>query len=155
MIFVTVGTQLPFDRLIKEVDKMAEITNEKFICQVGESKYIAKNIDCKPFYEPDSVMSLMNDCEFIIAHAGMGSIISAIQLNKSIIVVPRQIKYNEHRNDHQIATAELFRNTKGVYVCDSLSELSLLIQNKNNLLTPTCESGEVGLAEAIKVYIES
>ena len=44
----------------------------------------------------------------MVAHAGMGSIITALELGKRIIVMPRRAKLGEHRNDHQVATAKQF-----------------------------------------------
>ena len=44
MIFVTIGTQLPFDRLIKIIDELAPQLNEEVIAQVYQCGFTPKNI---------------------------------------------------------------------------------------------------------------
>ena len=39
MIFVTVGTQEPFDRLIKAIDELAAVVEEQIVVQAFESSY--------------------------------------------------------------------------------------------------------------------
>ncbi len=54
----------------------------------------------------------------VIAHAGMGSIISALEIGKPIVVMPRRGSLRETRNDHQVATAERFGSRGRVIVAD-------------------------------------
>jgi UDP-N-acetylglucosamine transferase subunit ALG13 len=44
----------------------------------------------------------------IIAHAGIGSIVMALEYNKPLLVMPRMKRFKEHVNDHQVATAREF-----------------------------------------------
>ncbi|WP_275485624.1 glycosyltransferase, partial [Oenococcus oeni] len=58
MIFVTVGThEQPFDRLLREVDKLIEkkVITEKVIMQTGFSKYTPKNAEWKSFLSYDQM----------------------------------------------------------------------------------------------------
>jgi UDP-N-acetylglucosamine transferase subunit ALG13 len=57
----------------------------------------------------------------------MGTIISALTIAKPIVIVPRQVKYHEHRNDHQMATAEQLAGRPGIYVAWSVEELEALL----------------------------
>ena len=41
----------------------------------------------------------------VVAHAGMGTILSALQWEKPILVMPRRASLGEQRNEHQLATA--------------------------------------------------
>jgi UDP-N-acetylglucosamine transferase subunit ALG13 len=50
----------------------------------------------------------MRAADAIVAHAGMGTIISALEFGKPLLVMPRLASLGEHRNDHQLATAERF-----------------------------------------------
>jgi len=45
MIFLTVGTQFPFDRLVKAVDDLldGDLVNEKIFAQIGDSSYRPRN----------------------------------------------------------------------------------------------------------------
>lgn len=106
MIFVTAGTQLPFDRLIETVDKIAlNYPDVKFVVQALKSRYNAKNIQVIDFLSSGDFSKHFDNARLIISHAGMGTIISALVKKKPIIVMPRLHKFNEHRNDHQLSTA--------------------------------------------------
>lgn len=109
MIFVTVGTQLQFDRLIRTVDEWAgaRARNDVF-AQIGPSNHHVKHIRSERLIEPTEFRNCVEAASVVIAHAGMGSIITALELGKRIIVMPRRASLGEHRNDHQIATAKRF-----------------------------------------------
>lgn len=107
MIFVTVGTQIPFDRLIEAVDTLApELGGEEVVAQTsGRGKYVPRNIRTVGFLDPAAFDELFDRARIIVAHAGMGTVISAIERHKPLIVMPRLAEFGEHRNDHQRATA--------------------------------------------------
>lgn len=109
MIFVTVGTQMHFDRLIKAVDDWAgTFKTEDVFAQTGPSSYVTKHIRTKPFITPQEFRELAQQARVIIGHAGMGSILTTLEFGKRIVVMPRRSDLGEHRNDHQIATAKYF-----------------------------------------------
>jgi UDP-N-acetylglucosamine transferase subunit ALG13 len=133
MIFLTVGTQLPFDRLIKIVDTWNAGRNEKVIAQVGESEYESTDIEIFEHLNPIEFEKNIQNCRIIVSHSGMGSILTALKSRKPIIIFPRQASLGEHRNDHQLATAKSFQNTPGVYVAFNESELIDLLNSKAEL----------------------
>jgi UDP-N-acetylglucosamine transferase subunit ALG13 len=54
VIFVTVGAQMPFDRLVKAVDQWAgENGREDIYAQIGQSDYRPSNIQWTKFLKPD------------------------------------------------------------------------------------------------------
>jgi UDP-N-acetylglucosamine transferase subunit ALG13 len=106
MIFVTVGTQLPFDRLIRFMDGWAgRVGRRDVFAQIGPSSYRPQHLGCATFVRADECRRLVRESSLVVAHAGMGSIITALELGKPIIVMPRVGALREHRNDHQLATA--------------------------------------------------
>lgn len=105
MIFVTVGTQLSFDRMVGEVDLWAARTGIEVIAQVGPSDRTFSNINTVPFLKPDETLSLFKQSHCIVAHAGMGTVLSSLNTQKPLLVMPRDASLREHRNDHQFATA--------------------------------------------------
>ena len=106
MIFVTVGAQMAFDRLIEWVDDWAvEEGRQDVVAQIGPSSYQPRQIEVVPFMSPPEFRQRLAEADAIIAHAGMGSIINALELGKPIVVVPRRSALGETRNDHQVATA--------------------------------------------------
>ena len=124
MIFVTAGTQLPFDRLVEVVDQIAsKHTGVKFVVQALNSTYKAKNIEVVSFLSPKDFDNYFENAKLIISHAGMGTIISALVKKKPIIVMPRLVKYNEHRNEHQLGTAKQMDTDGYVFVAYNTQEL--------------------------------
>lgn len=106
MIFVTVGGQLPFDRLIVAVDHWAQARGRTDVfAQVGRSAYQAKVLQTCVTLPPQEFRARMREASAIVAHAGIGSVLSALELGKPILVMPRRASLGEHRNDHQLATA--------------------------------------------------
>jgi UDP-N-acetylglucosamine transferase subunit ALG13 len=109
VIFVTVGSQEPFDRLIRAVDEWAGLrARPDVFAQIASSALHPQHIKFKQFIEPAEFNRVMQETQIIVAHAGMGSIISALELGKPIVVMPRRADFRETRNDHQVATAERF-----------------------------------------------
>ena len=128
MIFVTVGEQLPFDRLIKSMDAWAKTTNHEVFAQIGRSTYQPTTLQFDHFLDHNSFQSCLQQASLIVAHAGMGTIISALELNKPVIVVPRKASLGEHRNDHQLATAKRFSALHYVKVAFDQEELYSAIE---------------------------
>ena len=124
MIFIVTGTQEPFDRLLKIVDRWSSSNKGiKIIAQTAKSTFSSKNMTCFDYLEPDVFNEYFNNADVIIGHAGIGTIIEALQNEKKLVVFPRLVKYNEHRNDHQLHTAKGFDKLGLINVAYSENEL--------------------------------
>lgn len=124
MIFVTVGSQAPFDRLIVAVDQWARSrARSDVFAQIASSKLQPGQIKFTQFIEPSEFPRVMQEARLIVAHAGMGSIISALELGKPIVVMPRLADLRETRNNHQVATAARFGEREGVIVAPGEQDL--------------------------------
>lgn len=127
MIFVTVGThEQPFNRLIKEVDRLVEtgaIKDDVFI-QTGYSTYEPQFCKWSSLISFDKMNELMETADIIITHGGPATFMSAITNGKKPIVVPRQEKYDEHVNDHQVDFAQQVKERyNSIEVVTEISEL--------------------------------
>lgn len=130
MIFVTVGTQLPFDRLIQAVDEIAPLLgDEEIIAQTKGGEYVAKNIKCYEYIERERYMELFKSARLVISHAGTGSILTAMKYHKNIIIMPRLASLREHRNNHQVHTAEAIRHYENIKVIKYKEALGKLLIN--------------------------
>ena len=128
MIFISVGTQLSFDRLTRTVDDwLSSHTNEQAFFQIAEGKYHPKNGVVHKYVADDQYQELFDKSDLIISHAGMGTIITALECGKPVIVMPRRFSLGEHRNDHQMATAQRIGELGGAKVAWDESELSSLL----------------------------
>jgi UDP-N-acetylglucosamine transferase subunit ALG13 len=124
MILVTVGSQEPFDRLIEAVDEWARSRKRSDVfAQIASSKLRPGHIEFTQFIEPSEFTRIMQEARLIVAHAGMGSIISALELGKPIVVMPRRADFRETRNDHQVATAERFGEQDRIIVANDEQDL--------------------------------
>jgi UDP-N-acetylglucosamine transferase subunit ALG13 len=107
MIFVTVGTQLPFDRMIHAIDHWAgRIGRRDVFAQIGPSLYRPRHIEWKHFLNAEACREKTRAASLVVAHAGMGTIITALEMGKPVLVMPRRMALGEQRNDHQLATVE-------------------------------------------------
>lgn len=127
MIFATVGTQLPFDRLIEALDQLAPGLAEPVFAQTGASTYQPRNMEWIPSIPPLEVDRYFADARVVVAHAGIGTILTCQKLGKPVILFPRAVKYGEHRNDHQLATAGQLDGRPGIYVARTAAQLGTLL----------------------------
>lgn len=124
MIFVTVGAQMAFDRMIRAVDEWAgKASRTDVFAQIGPAEYTPRHIAHTGFLEPPQFAERAKSASVIVAHAGMGSIITALTMGKPILVMPRQGDLRETRNDHQIATARRLSELGKVAVAMDETEL--------------------------------
>jgi len=128
LIFVTVGSMLPFDRMVAAVDRLVPaFPGQTFRAQIGETALTPVNmafdrrLPAKAFAEAVAASTL------IIAHAGMGSILTAAEAGKPIVVMPRRLADGEILTDHQLATARRLGERPGIYLAMDESELNQAI----------------------------
>ena len=124
-IFVTVGAQIPFDRLIVAVDAWAagRAGGHCLFAQVGEKGVRPAHMEFAELLEPPEFKRRVLWADVLVAHAGMGSILTALQYGKPILVMPRLGRLKETRNDHQVATAQRFREMGKVAVAMDEGEI--------------------------------
>jgi len=134
MIFVTVGTDLPFDRLIRVIDGWASDNGRRDVfAQIGEGGWEPDFIEFSPFLEPSAFAGRCAAASVIIAHAGMGTILSALHSGKPLLVMPRRASLGEQRNEHQLATARYMQEQGKVSVAFDEEELRDNLDNLNEL----------------------
>lgn len=125
MILVTVGGQLPFDRLVRCVDDWAERhPGVDVLAQTGEGEYAPKHIRAERFLSPGRFRDEMRSAEVVIGHAGVGTILMALELQKPVLVLPRLVEHREHRSDHQVGTARYFDSRGHVLAAYTEAELA-------------------------------
>jgi len=117
-IFVTVGTQLPFPRIFDYVHHWSKSTDipHRVYAQVAETDIKHPFHQIQKYLGSDEFNSWFSQADCVVAHAGMGTIIESSINSKPLIIVPREAKSGEHRNDHQIHTAQKFKGLANVRV---------------------------------------
>lgn len=156
MIFVTVGTQAPFDRLIKIIDEIAPQLGDEIVAQTFNGSYKPFNIKTISFISPVEFDEYIDKAKMIITHAGMGTIISATVKDKPIIVFPRKLSLGEHTTDHQMATAKKMREIGLVHVAFEEEELKKMLLNSDlKCLKHLGSTASDSLINSLKNFIES
>jgi glycosyl transferase cpsG(V) len=134
MIFVTVGThEQQFDRLLKEVDRLKKenlIQDEVFI-QTGYSNYVPKYCKWEKIISFEKMNQLIEASDIIITHGGPATFMGVIAKGKVPIVVPRQKKFGEHVNDHQMDFVEKVLNIYNLTVITNINDLMACISKTN------------------------
>lgn len=156
MIFVTVGTDLPFDRMMKVIDVWAgENERSDVFAQIGEGGWEPENIEFVNFLQPPQFLSKFKSADVIISHAGMGTILSALHYGKPILVMPKLASLGEHRNEHQLATARRMSDLGNVNVAFNENELRdwLVMLDNLKLPKPIGESASDSLVTGIRDFI--
>ena len=116
MIFVTVGThEQQFDRLIKEVDRLRrnEDIAEDVIAQIGFSTYEPESCQWSRFFPYEKMCEYVAEARIVITHGGPSSFLAPLQIGKVPIVVPRQKRFGEHVNDHQVEFCRAVKERMG------------------------------------------
>lgn len=135
MIFVTVGTQLPFDRLLSAVDTwVASNRSVEVFAQTGPTDCPPAHMAYADFVTPTRANELFMRASLIVSHAGMGSILTALKYRKSILILPREARLGEHRNDHQLATAKWLGSRPGVTVAWRTADIGTLLDQRSSML---------------------
>ena len=147
MIFVTVGTDThQLNRLLKELDRLKgnKILKDEVIAQIGNCTYKPRNYKNFNFTTLKHFNELNKKANIIISHGGAGSLIQAFQYHKTLIVVPRTKKYDEHTDDHQIQIAkELERQGKIIAVYNIKNLMDAIRKSKNFKIITSRKSNKI------------
>lgn len=130
MIFATTGTQLAFPRLMAALDALAADLGEPIVAQAGpepDAAAVYRGLDIRTLLSPEEYDRTVAQARLIVAHAGIGTILTAQQHNKPLILVPRRFALGEHRNDHQIATARQVADLEGIHVAWEVDDIGPLL----------------------------
>lgn len=151
MIFVTVGGMRAFERLVREMDRIADELDEQVVMQIGSTDYEPKNCDYFRFMPRNDIEEFYAGAKVVVCHAGSGSILTALEHNKPLVLVPRMKRHGEVFDDHQLEIAREME-AQGVAVVYDISKLESAIRNVNTSL-PKFSAGR-NLAGRLKKYLD-
>jgi len=136
MIFVAVGTQFSFDRLIQYMDTWAQSHDEPVFAQIGEGEYQPQHMQWERFLSGDQYNQYIAQSTAFVSHAGMGNIISSREHQTPIIVINRQYELGEHRNNHQADGLLWMAKLPGVYTATDQESLFLQLEQRETMHCP-------------------
>ena len=130
MIFVTIGSMFPFDRMIRAMDAWAAAQEEEILAQIGAGAFEPRHMAWVRRLERPDYAAAIARARLVVAHAGVGSIVAAGEQGKPIVVLPRRAALGEHTSDHQVETASWLRGKPGVRVAESEADLPACISRR-------------------------
>ena len=157
MILVTLGTQdKKFYRILNEIERLIEngTIKDEVIVQAGfSSDYSSKYMKIFDLIPMDDFSKLISECDLLITHGGVGSIIDGLKNNKKVIAIPRLKKYNEHTNDHQIQIVNNFSRSGYILGLFDIYKLDKLIIKSKNFIPKKYTSNTKNMLKLVEELI--
>jgi beta-1,4-N-acetylglucosaminyltransferase len=97
MIFLTVGTTLPFDDLVRAVDNLVANGElmDKVVCQIGRGTYEPHH--CEYFRFAPEIAVHIDKAAVVISHGGTGSVSDLLSRRKPFIAVANPAGVDDHQ----------------------------------------------------------
>ena len=95
MILVTLGTQdKSFTRLLDAIQEQInkKTIKDKVVVQAGFTKYQSDDMKIFDLIDREEFSNLIDECELLITHGGVGSILAGLKKGKKIIQI-LDVKY--------------------------------------------------------------
>ncbi len=156
-IFISVGTQkFPFNRLIQIGDRLAEADPSfEVFAQSGNSDYIPSHYRSVSFMDKKEYEDKIDQCDILLTHGGVATIITALKKKKAVIVVPRLSKYGEHVDDHQVQIADSFAEMNYVMELNEDDDPVEMIRQCANHTFETYESHNDAVISTIREFLRT
>jgi UDP-N-acetylglucosamine transferase subunit ALG13 len=137
LIFVTVGAQMPFDRLMRSVDTWAATrARTDIFAQIGDTNWRPGHMEWTALLRPCDFRQRLYEADAVVTHAGMGTILTALEFGKPVLVMPRRGDLLETRNDHQLGTASAFAEAGLVSVAWNERQLPEVLEHLEGVAAP-------------------
>jgi beta-1,4-N-acetylglucosaminyltransferase len=155
MIFLAVGTQFPFDRLVRAVDDCldAGIIEEEIFGQIGNSSYKPRNFSYTDFLDKKEFDQSLINASGVIGHAGIGIIKTALDNEKPLLVMPRLRIYHEVVHDHQVEIAKKFEMLGHILAAYTEQELSVKAQELKHFIPNKREAQVKAVVKRISDFL--
>ncbi len=127
-IFLTVGSMLPFDRLVRALDQCAaEHPHLQVFAQIGETALVPRHMTARAMVSPAEYRRQFAECDLVVSHVGMGTVITAFECNKPLVMLARRPELQEVTSNHQVATAQWLVGRPGITVVDDAAGLAAAV----------------------------
>jgi UDP-N-acetylglucosamine transferase subunit ALG13 len=132
VILVTIGSMFPFDRFIQAMDDWAgsragQDADEDILAQIGDGAYEPRHMRWVRRLDRSEFVKVLAGADLVVGHAGMGTVISAGEHGKPVVILPRRAARGEHTNDHQVDTAAWLSGRRGIFVAAEAEDLGARI----------------------------
>ena len=126
MIFATVGSHptFAFDRLLRALETLGE---EELIVQYGPGDPPPNATAAEPWMSFEEIVGNMAQAERVVSHAGVGTILCAIQAGHVPVVFPRLERFGETVDDHQLHLASALVATGKLILVEEAEALAAAV----------------------------
>lgn len=120
---VVLGTIRPygFRRLVQRLLEVLP-TGTEVLWQTGCTDVSGLPLEGHEFVPGPELEHAMREADVIVAHAGTGTALTAFELGRCPVLVPRRASHGEHVDDHQLVTARALAE-RGLAVHAEVGEL--------------------------------
>ena len=106
-VFATLGT---FDAPFARMDELAALlarSGRRVLFQYGNNAEPkpAENLTAVQWLPFDEMARRLRETPVVVAHAGVGILMSSLRQGRRPVVVPRRAEFGEHVDDHQLQIA--------------------------------------------------
>lgn len=157
MILVTLGTQdKSFKRLLEAIQKQIDNGNikDKVVVQAGHTKFESKDMEIFELIPMEKFDELIDSCEILITHGGVGSIITGLKHNKKVIAAARLKEYKEHTNNHQLQIIENFSNDGYILALNNFDDLGEKLKEAKKFKPKKYKSNTDNMIKLIEDFID-
>jgi UDP-N-acetylglucosamine--N-acetylmuramyl-(pentapeptide) pyrophosphoryl-undecaprenol N-acetylglucosamine transferase len=128
LIFATVGSHptFEFDRFLRALEPLGG--DENLVVQYGPGTPPANARLAVPWMSFAEIVEHMERASHVVSHAGVGTILCAVQAGHVPIVLPRLRRFSETVDDHQLGLASALARTGRVVLAEDAALLSDLIR---------------------------
>jgi UDP-N-acetylglucosamine transferase subunit ALG13 len=155
LILLSLGThQQPFTRALDLVEPLARGGTE-LVVQHGSTppRPEMPNSTWVRFMAFAEVVEAMGRADSVICHAGVGTIVTALQAGHTPVVLPRMARLGEHVDDHQLDIATRFAE-RGLIRCVSAeTDLALLLVPRGEDSNGQIGNGSAELRTAVAAAV--
>jgi UDP-N-acetylglucosamine--N-acetylmuramyl-(pentapeptide) pyrophosphoryl-undecaprenol N-acetylglucosamine transferase len=158
LLFATVGTLMPFNRLVSAVAEAEGrgLITERIVLQVGVGGMKPDGlhaVETLPFGE---IQDLLRDASVVVCHGGTGSIITALREGCHVIAMPRMQRLGEHYDDHQAETVAAFEQRGLVLSAANAEEVGRALaasRTRERVMATTEPTGLIGFLNGVLAHV--
>lgn len=151
MIFVTIGTSLPFDRLLRTFEALD--LGEQVVVQCGSRGCRPAGAVCLGPMPYEILVDHVRRARVVVTHAGAGSVLTCLLNGKKPVVVPRLRIHHEAVDDHQVEFGHRLSDVGLVTLVGDPSELASVLRAESSKATPVAPDQR--LIDELQRYISS
>jgi UDP-N-acetylglucosamine transferase subunit ALG13 len=154
LLFATVGTVMPFDRLVSAVAEARSrgLITERVVVQTGVGGMKPEGVEAVEALPFGEIQALLRDASVVVCHGGTGSIITALREGCHVIAMPRLQRLGEHYDDHQAEITQAFER-RGLVLCastaDELCEALVATRTRERVMATTEPTGLIGYLNSV------